>query len=262
MPKFGDQVRIAPYLGTYYYTFKTDKKPWDDPKLRRAISMAIDRDFLAEKVWKNSMIPAYSFVPPGIAGYEPSVADYADMSQIEREDEAKKILRELGFGPDKPLKMELRFNTSENHQNTAVAVQDMLKPLGVEVSLSNTDTKSHYGMLEQHGDYDVARAGWIADYKDPETFLRLLVTGDGSNYALYSNRNTTTLMSQGGGGGRPGKTLQAAVAGGGDLRPRHALHSAAVLFLPQHRVPEAAGVRGQCDGCSPHPLHQEELISV
>jgi oligopeptide transport system substrate-binding protein len=194
--KFGDQVRIAPYLGTYYYTFKVDKKPWDDAKLRRAISMAIDRDFLAEKVWKNSMIPAYSFVPPGIAGYEPSVADYADMSQIEREDEAKKILNELGFGPGKPLKMELRFNTSENHQNTAVAVQDMLKPLNVEVSLLNTDTKSHYGMLEQHGDYDVARAGWIADYKDPETFLRLLVTGDGANYALYSNPEFDALMSQ------------------------------------------------------------------
>jgi oligopeptide transport system substrate-binding protein len=147
-------------------------------------------------VWKNSMIPAYSFVPPGIAGYEPSVADYADMSQIEREDAAKKILTDLGYGPDKPLKLELRFNTSENHQNTAVAVQDMLKPLGVEVSLVNTDTKTHYGHLEQHGDYDVARAGWIADYKDPETFLRLLVTGDGSNYALYSNPEYDGLMSQ------------------------------------------------------------------
>ena len=194
--KFGDQVRIAPYLGTYYYTFKTDKKPWDDAKLRRAISMAIDRDFLAEKVWKNSMFPAYSFVPPGIAGYEPSVADYGDMTQIEREDEAKKVLTELGYGPDKPLKIELRFNTSENHQNTAVAVQDQLKPLGIEVSLVNTDTKTHYGLLEQHGDYDVARAGWIADYKDPETFLRLLVTGDGSNYALYSNPEYDGLMSQ------------------------------------------------------------------
>jgi oligopeptide transport system substrate-binding protein len=194
--KFGDQVHIAPYLGTYYYTFKTDKKPWDDPKLRRAISMAIDRDFLAEKVWKNSMIPAYSFVPPGIKGYEASVADYADMSQIDREDEAKKVLAELGYGPDKPLKMELRFNTSENHQNTAVAVQDMLKPLGIEVTLKNTDTKSHYGLLEQHGDYDVARAGWIADYKDPETFLRLLVTGDGSNYALYSNPEYDDLMAK------------------------------------------------------------------
>ena len=79
------------------------------------------------------------------------MADYADMSQIDREDEAKKILTELGYGPDKPLKMEIRFNTSENHKNTAVAIQEQLKPLGVEVTLLNTDTKSHYGFLEQQG---------------------------------------------------------------------------------------------------------------
>src|SRR4029079_17999635 len=90
--KFGDQLRIGPYLGTYYYAIKTDKEPWSNPKLRRAISMAIDRDFLAEKVWQNSMIPGYSMVPPGIAGYTTAIADYAEMSPIDREDAAKKIL--------------------------------------------------------------------------------------------------------------------------------------------------------------------------
>jgi oligopeptide transport system substrate-binding protein len=92
------------------------------------------------------------------------------MSQID-EDAAKKLLTEAGYGPDKPLKMEIRYNTSENHKNTAVAIQEQLKPLGVEVTLLNTDTKTHYGHLEQKGDFDIARAGWIADYKDPETFL-------------------------------------------------------------------------------------------
>ena len=99
----------------------------------------------------NSMIPAYSMVPPGIKGYEPAIADYAAMSQLDREDEAKKILTELGYGPDKPLKMEIRFNTSENHKNTAVAIQEQLKPLGIEVTLLNTDTKTHYGFLESKG---------------------------------------------------------------------------------------------------------------
>ena len=93
------------------------------------------------------MIPGYSMVPPGIKGYEPAIADYAAMSQLDREDEAKKILTELGYGPDKPLKMEIRFNTSENHKNTAVAIQEQLKPLGIEVTLLNTDTKTHYGFL-------------------------------------------------------------------------------------------------------------------
>jgi oligopeptide transport system substrate-binding protein len=193
--KFGDQVRLGPYLGTYYYVFKTDKAPWDNPKLRHAISEAIDRDYIAEKVWQNTMIPAYSFVPPGISGYETRTTEYAEMSQIDREDAAKKVLTELGYGPDKPLKMEIRSNTSENHKNTAIAIQEQLKPLGVEVTYLNTDTKTHYGHLEQHGDMDVARAGWIADYKDPENFLALCKTGTGTNYALYSNKEFDDLMA-------------------------------------------------------------------
>jgi oligopeptide transport system substrate-binding protein len=194
--KFGDQIRIGPYLGTYYYAFKTDKAPWENVKLRHAISMAIDRDYLADKVWQNTMLPAYSFVPPGIGGYKSRTMDYAEMSQLDREDEAKKILTELGYGPDKPLKMEIRFNTSENHKNTAVAIQEQLKPLGVEVTLLNTDTKTHYGFLEQRGDFDIARAGWIADYKDPENFLALCKSGVGNNYGGYANQEYDALMAQ------------------------------------------------------------------
>lgn len=193
--KFGDQLRIGPYLGTYYYAFKIDKAPWDNVKLRHAISMAIDRDYLAEKVWQNTMLPAYSFVPPGIGGYEARTADYAEKSQLDREDEARKIFAELGYGPEKPLKMEIRYNTSENHKNTAVAIQEQLSPLGVEVTLLNTDTKTHYGHLEQKGDFDVARAAWIADYKDPENFLALCKTGAGTNYGSYSSKEYDDLLA-------------------------------------------------------------------
>src|SRR5690606_36349757 len=134
-----------------------------------------------------SMLPGYSMVPPGITGYESAIASYADMSQIDREDKAKEILEKLGYTPENPLKMEIRYNTSENHKNTAVAIQEQLKPLGVEVTLLNTDTKTHYGHLEQKGDFDVARAGWIADYKDPETFLGISVAASGNNYSDFNN---------------------------------------------------------------------------
>lgn len=194
--KFGDQIRVAPYLGTYYYAIKTDKAPWDNVKLRNAISEAIDRDFLAEKVWGNSMSPAYSMVPPGIEGYTTSKAAYADKSQLDREDEAKAVLAELGYGPDKPLKMEIRYNTSENHKNTAVAIQEQLKPLGIDVTMVNTDTKTHYGLLEQGGDYDVARAGWIADYKDPETFLGISRKASGNNYSHFNNPDFEKKMDE------------------------------------------------------------------
>lgn len=193
--KFGDQIKIGPELSTYYYVFKIPKAPWDNGKLRHAISEAIDRDNLAEKVWQNSMMPAYSLVPPGITGYETRTTEYAEKSQIDREDEAKKVLAELGYGPDKPLKMEIRYNTSENHKNTAVAIQEQLKPLGIEVSLVNSDIKTHYAFLSQHGDFDVARAGWIADYKDPANFLDLCKSGTGNNYSEYSNKEFDDLMA-------------------------------------------------------------------
>jgi oligopeptide transport system substrate-binding protein len=207
--KFGDQLRIGPYLGTYYYAIKIDKEPWSHQKLRRAISMAIDRDFLAEKVWQNSMLPGYSMVPPGIEGYNSAIADFAEMSQIDREDEAKKILEELGYTPEKPLKMEIRYNTSENHKNTAVAIQEQLKPLGVDVTLLNTDTKTHYGHLEQKGDYDVARAGWIADYKDPESFLGISRKASGNNYSNFNNPKFEELMDKAAAaGGNPGERME------------------------------------------------------
>ena len=201
--KFGDQVRLGPYLGTYYYVFKTDKAPWDNVKLRHAISEAIDRDYLADKVWQNTMVPAYSLVPPGIGGYEAQPVAYSEKSQLDREDEAKKVLAELGYGPDKPLKMEIRFNTSENHKNTAVAIQEQLKPLGVEVSLINTDTKTHYGHLEQKGDFDIARGGWIADYKDPANFLDLCKSGTGNNYGQYNNPEYDKLLADAAAAGDP-----------------------------------------------------------
>ena len=194
--KFGDQIHITPELGTYYYDFKTKKAPWDNPKLRNAISMVIDRDQLANKVWQGSMIPAYSLVPPGAKGYTPRYMEYADMPQLDREDAAKKIFDELGISPSHPQKLEIRYNTSENHKNTAVAIQEMLKPWVFDVSLINTDGKTHYSYLEQKGDFDLARAGWIADFKDPVTFLNLGHTGDGNNYADYSNKDYDALLDK------------------------------------------------------------------
>lgn len=180
--------------------------------------MAIDRDFLAEKVWASAMLPGYSMVPPGIEGYEPAVADYAEMSQIDREDEARKILEGLGYNAKNPLKLEIRFDTSENHKNTAVAIQEQLKLLNVEVTLLNTDNKTHYGHLEQKGDFDYARAGWIADYKDPESFLGISLAASGNNYSNFNNPEYEDLMKK-------------AAAAGGNVKERMKLLAQAERVL-------------------------------
>ena len=194
----GDQFRVAPYLGTYYYAVKADKAPFSDPRVRQALSMAIDREFIAEEIWGGTMVAGYSFVPPGIGNYgDPVFADYKELSMIDREDKAAALLAEAGFGPDKPLKIEIRYNTSENHKNTALAIADMWQPLGVEVSLLNTDTATHYAHLRDKGDYDVARAGWIGDYSDPQNFLFMVESDNpGFNYANYDNAEYDALLDQ------------------------------------------------------------------
>ncbi|WP_119308913.1 peptide ABC transporter substrate-binding protein [Cohaesibacter haloalkalitolerans] len=193
----GDQFRVAPYLGTYYYAVNTTEEKLADPKVRRALSMAIDREFLADDIWGGTMLAGYSLVPPGIANYgEPAYADYKDMDQLDREDAAKKLLEEAGYSEAKPLEVEIRYNTSENHKNTAVAIADMWKQIGVKTTLLNTDTKTHYANLREHAPFDFARAGWIGDYSDPQNFLMLVESDSGFNYAQWKNAEYDTLMDE------------------------------------------------------------------
>ncbi|WP_210341568.1 peptide ABC transporter substrate-binding protein [Methylopila capsulata] len=180
----GDQLRIAPYVGVYYYAVNVRKAPFSDPRIRRALSMALDREFIADKVWAGTMLPAYGWVPPGFDGYAPVEASWRAMSQLEREDAASALLKQAGYGPGaKRLEVEIRYNSSENHQNTATAIADMWKAIGVSTRLINSDGKTHFAHLQNGGDFDVARAAWIADYRDPQNFLFLGLSDNvGFNY--------------------------------------------------------------------------------
>lgn len=196
--KFGDQVKLAPYLGIYYLAVNTSKAPFNDVRVRQALSMAIDREFIAEQIWGSTMQPGYSFVPPGIGNYgEPAFADYKSMSPIDREAKAKDLLKAAGFGPGKPLKVEIRYNMTENNKSTVVAVADQWKQIGVETTFINTDAKTHFAHLRDGGDFDVARAGWIGDYSDPQNFLFLVESDNtGFNYAKYKNAEFDALMKR------------------------------------------------------------------
>jgi len=197
--KMKDELRLSPTLGVYYYAFNTRKPPLDDARIRAALSMAVDRDFLAQEIWGGSMIPAYSLTPPGIARYgAPPEPEWAKASPSEREREARALLAAAGYGQSgKTLHIEIRYNSSENHRNTCVAIADMWRRLGVETTLINSDAKSHFALLQSGGDFDVARAGWIGDYSDPQNFLALAASDNtGLNYSRYANPAFDGFMRQ------------------------------------------------------------------
>jgi len=196
--RFGNQVRLGPWLGTWFLVVNSSKAPFSDVRVRQALSMGIDREFIAEQIWGQTMQPGYSFIPPGVGNYgEPAFMDYKDMSPIDREDKAKALLKDAGFGPGKPLKIQIRYNTTDNNRNTVIAVAEQLKNIGVETSFINTDGKTHFAYLRDGGDFDLARYGWIADYSDPENFLFLLRSDNkGFNYGKYNNPEYDALMQQ------------------------------------------------------------------
>lgn len=197
--KLGDQVHIAPYLGVYYLPIKVKKDKFKDVRVRQAISMAIDRDFLAREIWHGGMLPGYSLVPPGISNYDnPVYLPYKDTDILDREDEAKKLLTEAGVKPG-TLSVELRYNTSENHKNTMTAVADMLKNIGIAATLFEMEGTGYFDYLKNDGDYDMARAGWIGDYSDPQNFLFLNESQNlGFNYPRWVNADYDALMKKAG----------------------------------------------------------------
>lgn len=197
--RFGDQVVLGPALGVYALALNTRKKPFDDARVRRALALVLDREFLSRWIWGDTMSPAYSLCPPGLDNARPPPElSGRDALPIDREDEARALLAAAGFGPGaEPLRLEYRFNTTDNNRNTAIAVADMWRGIGVDTRFVYTDAKTHFAHLRDGGDFDVARMSWIADYSDPQNFLFLLESGnDGFNAGRYASAAFDTLMRE------------------------------------------------------------------
>jgi oligopeptide transport system substrate-binding protein len=193
MPK---ELHIAPYAGVYFYAFNTTKPPFNDKRVRLALSMAISREIIVEKITAAGQLPAYGFVPDGTANYTPRRVPWRTMSQAEREAAAQKLMREAGYGPDKPLRFELAYNTSENHKRIAVALAAMWKKINVSVDLVNTEFKVHLSNMRV-GNFQMGREGWIVDYNDAQGYLFLLQTSTKQqNFARFSNPEYDRLMDE------------------------------------------------------------------
>ncbi|WP_434359679.1 ABC transporter substrate-binding protein [Parasalinivibrio latis] len=187
--QYPENVVVSPNLCTYYYGFNTQKAPFNDVRVRKALSYTIDRDIVTKAILGQGQKPAYALTHSGITGFSPDLPEYAKLSQKERNAKAKELLTEAGFGEGKPLDFTLLYNTSENHKKIAVAIQSMWKKsLGgfVKVELENQEWKTYLDNSKQ-GNFDVRRAGWCADYNEASTFLSIAETENGSNDQKYSS---------------------------------------------------------------------------
>ena len=198
--KFPGWVRTAPSLITTYWTLNTSQEPFTDVRVRKALAMALDREFIVEKVLTPGYIPAYSFVPPTMSNYEvdrPEVS-FVDLSREERLAEARSLLEEAGYGPGNPLNFEFIYRSTDDNPKVAPVAQANWQEIApwVRADILKQDTKVLYARLRQ-SDFEAADGAWVADFDDPINFLYLLDSTTGQqNYGRYSNPEYDNLLAR------------------------------------------------------------------
>jgi len=192
------EMHVAPQLSVYYYGYNLTRPPFkDQPGLRRALSMVIDREKLTTAVTGVGEAPAYGWVPRGIANYTPQQFDYASLPYAERVAEARELYRSAGYSAERPLRVEIRYNTGEVHNRLAVAIAAMWKDaLGVETTLYAEEFRTLLQTIQARTETQVFRSSWIGDYNDAYSFAQLLQSNFGINLTGYSNPRYDELLAE------------------------------------------------------------------
>lgn len=192
------ELRVAPYLGVYYYGLNLTRAPFADAEaLRKALSMVIDRDVLADKVLHGLALPAWSFVPPGTAGHIEQRPAWADWPQAQRIERARALYRAAGYSEARPLDVEIRYNTHESHRRVATVVAAMWQQaLGVRVRQINEEFKVFLHKRRMRRETQVFRAAWMADFNDAMSFLGILHSAHGKNDSGWVDARFDALLSQ------------------------------------------------------------------
>lgn len=193
------ELIIGEDLAVYYYNFNTEIKPFNNPKVRKALSMAIDRQTITDKVAQGGQTPAYGIVPPGIPNENGDDYQAIQGAYFAEDVEAAKVLLAEGLAEEgmtvADIKPAILYNTSEAHKKVAQVIQEMWRNnLGIEVQLENVEFQVKLDR-EKAGDYQVSRAGWVGDYVDPMTFIDLFVTDGPYNDSGYSNKEYDELVN-------------------------------------------------------------------
>jgi oligopeptide transport system substrate-binding protein len=191
-----EEVKINPFIATYYIAVNQTRSPFDDTRVRLALAMALDRETLTEKVIRIAQIPAYNLVPPGMPGYSYAAQmRFKALPLAARLEKAKALLAEAGFGPTNPLSFKFSIYNTKEWRRWAVVLQYMWRTIGVDMDILPLDSQILYDYLRKK-DFEVASAGWIADYRDPKNFLFLFQSSSELNYGGYKNVRYDRLMAQ------------------------------------------------------------------
>ena len=197
--QYPDQTHSMPALCTYYYTInhtEAGHPALRDRRVRTALSYAFDRDIIVSSLLKGGQAPAYNFTHPATAGFDPTVPDYARMTQAERDEAARELFAAAGYGPENPLQLSLIYNTSESHKKIATVASQMWKQkLGVDIKLSNFEWKT-YLVRRKNQEFDLSRAGWCGDYNEASTFLDVMTSSSGANDGKFMDARVDELMEQ------------------------------------------------------------------
>lgn len=192
----GDELHVGPLLATQFWLFNTVRPPTDDVRVREALSMTVDRRRLTGVVTGLDHHPAYSLVPPGVAGYTAQSFPWRDLPMEQRAAKARALLAEAGFGPARPLRVQVHYNTDENLRRIAVAVASMWREhLGVETALLNEEFRVLLSRRKDPDRWQILRLAWTGDYNDASNFLEILATTGAVNDTGFDDPEYERLLA-------------------------------------------------------------------
>ncbi len=191
------EFHIDPILGTYYLNLNCTKAPFDNANVRKALSLAIDRDYVANTIMQGTYIAAYNFMGPGWA--DPAGGDfyakanggqpYISSDYEANLAEAKSLMQAAGYsGSADKLDLKITYTTNDSgyHKVVAEYLQEAWKQIGIELKVEIVEWAS-FTPMRRAGDYMAARNGWVGDYSDPSNMIELLYSSNGNNDGKYNN---------------------------------------------------------------------------
>ncbi len=189
--------RTYTYLGVAYLAYNASVPAFKDKRVRLALTMAIDREFITSKLMRGGQVPAYTFVPPGVANYTAATPPpWSTWTFEQRQAEARRLLTEAGYGPDNPLKIEIKHRNTADPMLIMPSIQADWKAVGVNATLAQNEGQIAYAAYRAR-DFQVADAAWIADFNDAMSFLYLQQSSTGSqNYGDYKNPEYDALLAR------------------------------------------------------------------